>query len=176
MAAAIHIDLSRQELLLLNGSTVLARYPVSTALHGPGEVHGSGCTPRGLHRVRAKVGAGCAPGTVFVGRRPTGEVYSEALAQQHPGRDWILTRILWLTGCEPGTNRGGAVDTLRRFIYLHGCPDGTPLGVPASHGCVRMANADVIDLFDRVAVGTLVHIDEGIAGRRANPSSSQIGR
>ncbi|CAN7623277.1 L,D-transpeptidase [Acidovorax sp. LjRoot129] len=164
----LHIDVALQRLDLVIAGAIERSYTVSTALNGVGEVHGSGCTPRGLHRVRAKVGAGCAPGTVFVGRRPTGEVYSEALAQQHPGRDWILTRILWLTGCEPGTNRGGAVDTLRRFIYLHGCPDGTPLGVPASHGCVRMANADVTDLFDRVAVGTLVHIDDGIAGRRAS--------
>ncbi|RZJ15647.1 MAG: L,D-transpeptidase [Acidovorax sp.] len=172
----LHIDVALQRLDLVIAGAIERSYTVSTALNGVGEVHGSGCTPRGLHRVRAKVGAGCAPGTVFVGRRPTGEVYSEALAQQHPGRDWILTRILWLTGCEPGTNRGGALDTLRRFIYLHGCPDGTLLGVPASHGCVRMANADVIDLFGRVAVGTLVHIDEGIGGRRASPPSGQIGR
>ncbi|RZJ59887.1 MAG: L,D-transpeptidase [Acidovorax sp.] len=160
VGAAIHIaiHIGRQELCLLDGDEVLARYPVSTALNGAGEAHGSGCTPRGQHRVRAKVGAGCAPGTVFVGRRPTGEVYSPDLAAQHPGRDWILARILWLTGCERGFNRGGGVDTLRRFIYIHGCPDGTPLGVPASHGCVRMANADVIDLFERVPVGTPVLI------------------
>lgn len=164
MAAAIHIHLGRQALYLLDGGEVLARYAVSTALHGAGEIRGSGCTPRGLHRVRAKVGAGCASGTVFVGRRPTGEVYSPELAAQHPGRDWILARILWLTGCEPGVNRGGSVDTLRRFIYIHGCPDGTPLGVPASHGCVRMANADVMDLFERVAVGTPVHISEQVTG------------
>lgn len=156
----IHIDIhiGRQELCVLDGHDVLTRYPVSTALQGAGETLGSGCTPRGAHRVRAKVGAGCAPGTVFVGRRPTGEVYAPELAAQHPGRDWILTRILWLTGCERGFNRGGSVDTLRRFIYIHGCPDGTPLGVAGSHGCVRMANADVIDLFERVAVGTPVHI------------------
>ena len=154
----VHIDVARQKLhLMLDGAT-LRTYPVSTALNGVGEHNGSGCTPRGLHRVRAKVGAGCAPGTVFVGRRATGEIYSSALAAQHPGRDWILSRILWLTGCEPGVNRGGAVDTLRRYIYIHGCPDDCPMGVPRSHGCVRMANADVIDLFDRVVVGTLVCI------------------
>lgn len=163
MAVAIHIDLARQALTLRDGDVEQARYAVSTALNGAGECNGSGCTPRGLHRVRAKVGAGCAPGTVFVGRRPTGEVYSPALAAQQPGRDWILCRILWLTGAEHGLNRGGAVDTLRRYIYIHGCPDGTPMGVPASHGCVRMANADVADLFERVAVGTPVFIDEGQA-------------
>lgn len=154
----VHIDVARQQLhLMLDGAT-LRTYPVSTALNGVGEHNGSGCTPRGLHRVRAKVGAGCAPGTVFVGRRATGEIHSSALAAQHPGRDWILSRILWLTGCEPGVNRGGAVDTLRRYIYIHGCPDDCTMGVPRSHGCVRMTNADVIDLFDRVAVGTRVCI------------------
>ncbi len=153
------ISVARQQLDLYEGDAPVRSYAVSTALHGVGEMNGSGCTPRGLHRVRAKVGAGCDAATVFVGRRPTGEVYSPELAAQHPGRDWILCRILWLTGCERGFNRGGAVDTLRRFIYLHGCPDGTPLGVAASHGCVRMANADVMDLFERVAVGTPVHIE-----------------
>ncbi|MBB6557945.1 lipoprotein-anchoring transpeptidase ErfK/SrfK [Acidovorax soli] len=154
----VHVSVAQQQLGLWDGSTLLRSYPVSTALNGVGELNGSGCTPRGLHRVRAKVGAGCDAGTVFVGRRPTGERYTPELAARHPGRDWILCRILWLTGCEPGINRGGAVDTLRRYIYLHGCPDGTPLGAPASHGCVRMANADVMDLFERVAVGTPVHI------------------
>lgn len=159
----VHIDVAQQRLHLVVDGATERSYAISTALKGVGERNGSGCTPRGQHRVRAKVGAGCAPGTVFVGRRATGEVYSPELATAHPGRDWILSRILWLTGCEPGVNRGGAVDTLRRYIYLHGCPDGTPMGVPASHGCVRMANADVMDLFDRVAVGTLVRIEEGAA-------------
>ncbi len=158
MTTTVHICVEKQALCLLDDDRVIVRYAISTALNGVGEAHGSGCTPRGQHRVRAKVGAGCAPGTVFVGRRATGEIYSPALAAEHPGRDWILSRILWLTGCEPGVNRGGAVDTLRRYIYLHGCPDGLPMGVPASHGCVRMTNADVIDLFDRVVVGTRVHI------------------
>ncbi|MBU0889784.1 MAG: L,D-transpeptidase [Gammaproteobacteria bacterium] len=158
-APELHIDVALQRLDMVVDGAVERSYAISTALNGVGEVQGSGCTPRWLHRIKAKVGAGCAPGTVFVGRRATGEVYSPALAAQHPGRDWILSRILWLTGCEPSVNRGGAVDTLRRYIYLHGCPDGLPMGVPASHGCVRMTNADVIDLFDRVAVGTWVHID-----------------
>jgi L,D-transpeptidase YbiS len=160
MAVAIQIDITRQELSLLDedANALLARYAISTALHGPGETQGSGCTPRGLHRVRAKVGAGCPTGTVFVGRRPTGEMYSPELAASHPGRDWILSRILWLTGCEPGINRGGAVDTLRRYIYIHGCPDDCAMGVPLSHGCVRMRNADVVALFDAVRVGTRVQI------------------
>ncbi len=157
--ARLHISVPLQQLDLYAGDALLRSYAVSTALQGVGERSGSGCTPRGLHRVRAKVGAGCDAATVFVGRRPTGEIFTPELALQQPGRDWILCRILWLTGCEPGVNRGGAVDTLRRYIYIHGCPDGTPLGVPASHGCVRMANADLVQLFDAVVVGTPVRID-----------------
>ena len=110
----LHIHVARQQLDVVVDGAIERSYPVSTALNGVGERSGSGCTPRGAHRVRAKVGAGCAPGTVFVGRRATGEIYSPALAAQHPGRDWILSRILWLTGCTPGVNWGGAVDTLRR--------------------------------------------------------------
>ncbi|HHO69727.1 MAG TPA: L,D-transpeptidase, partial [Gammaproteobacteria bacterium] len=131
-----------------------------TARNGAGEQEGSECTPRGRHRIRACIGAGCAPGTVFLGRRPTGEVYSEALAAREPGRDWILSRILWLCGEEPGRNRLGEVDSMRRFIYIHGCPDSEPVGEPRSHGCIRMTNRDVIDLFDRVAPGTPVLIRE----------------
>ncbi len=157
---AIHVDLGRQRLRLLKGGATLASYVVSTAANGPGERYGSECTPRGRHVVRARIGAGCPAGTVFVGRRPTGEIYSPALRAAGPERDWILTRILWLSGCEPGRNRLGKVDTMRRYIYIHGTPDDVALGVPGSHGCIRMANADVIELFDRVAVGTPVLIEE----------------
>ena len=154
----VEIDVAGQRLRLHRAGTVVAQWPVSTAAAGVGERNGSGCTPRGEHRVRLRIGAGCAPGTVFVGRRPTGEVYSPALATANPERDWILTRILWLTGCEPGFNRGGDCDTLRRFIYVHGTPDGEPVGTPRSHGCIRMRNADVIELFDQVRNGTRVLI------------------
>lgn len=118
----------------------------------------SGCTPRGMHRIRIKIGAGCPANAVFVGRRATGEIYSQGLAAQQPRRDWILTRILWLSGCESGRNRGGCVDTLRRFIYIHGCPDSEPMGEPASHGCIRMRNRDITELFDFVETGTPVVI------------------
>jgi lipoprotein-anchoring transpeptidase ErfK/SrfK len=154
----ILIDIRSQTLELAEESRVLRRYPVSTALNGPGEREGSGCTPRGQHRVRIRIGAGSPEGTVFVGRRPTGEVYDADLGEQYPERDWVLTRILWLTGLEPGRNRGGNVDTLRRFIYIHGCPDTEPMGVPRSHGCIRMRNADLIELFDLVAAGMPVDI------------------
>ena len=157
--SAIVIDVARQRLVLWRDARPVLDVAVSTAVQGVGEQRDSGCTPRGLHRVRAKVGAGCPEGAVFVGRRPTGEVYSPALAEAYPTRDWILTRILWLDGCEPGRNRGGAVDTLRRHIYIHGCPDTEPMGVARSHGCIRMRNADVRSLFDAVAVGTRVRIE-----------------
>ena len=152
------IDLDAQRLTLYSGAVALAIYPVSTAANGAGEQAGSGCTPRGRHRVRLRIGAGCPIGTVFRGRRPTGEIYSAALAAAQPERDWILTRILWLTGCEPGRNRGGAVDTLRRLIYIHGCPDSEPLGVPRSHGCIRLHSLALLDLFEQTPNGSLVEI------------------
>jgi lipoprotein-anchoring transpeptidase ErfK/SrfK len=156
----ILVRLDAQTLELLEGDRVVARYPVSTGRNGPGEARDSGCTPRGRHRVRLRIGEGCPANTVFVGRRPTGEIYSPDLAAHEPDRDWILTRILWLTGTEPGRNRGGRVDTLRRYIYIHGCPDAAPLGAPLSHGCIRMRNADLVALFDRVRAGTIVDVRE----------------
>jgi lipoprotein-anchoring transpeptidase ErfK/SrfK len=157
----MHIDISipEQRLRLLDDAgQELAVYAVSTAANGPGECKNSGCTPRGRHVVRAKIGNGQPIGTVFVGRRPTGEIWSHELAAQFPLRDWILTRILWLSGSEPGVNRLGNVDSMQRYIYIHGTPDSEPLGVARSHGCIRMSNADVIDLFERVPAGTPVVI------------------
>lgn len=157
MKIDIHIPAQRLDLLDDSGR-VLRSYAVSTAANGVGEISGSNCTPRGRHIIRAKIGAGLPENTVLVERRPTGEVYTPELAAQHPGRDWILTRILWLSGCEHGFNRLGKTDTMRRYIYIHGTPDSVMLGVPGSHGCVRMGNADVIELFDLVATGTAVEI------------------
>jgi lipoprotein-anchoring transpeptidase ErfK/SrfK len=157
-ARRLLIDLTSQTLNLLEGGRVLRCYAVSSGRNGPGEQRDSGCTPRGLHRVRIRIGDGCPAGTVFAGRRPTGEVYGPELAERFPERDWILTRILWLTGMEPGRNRGGCVDTLRRYIYIHGCPDTEPIGEPCSHGCIRMRNADLVELFELVPAGTLVEI------------------
>ncbi|MFA7095072.1 MAG: L,D-transpeptidase [Gammaproteobacteria bacterium] len=154
----VHVEIPRQRLRLLEGGRVVVEYPVSTAKNGPGERRGSECTPRGWHVIRAKIGAGCPINTVFVGRRPTGEIYTPALRERYPERDWILTRILWLSGLEPGRNRLGEVDTMRRYIYIHGCPDEEEVGVPGSHGCVRMHNLALVDLFDRVTVGTRVLI------------------
>lgn len=159
MTAALEIELATQRLTLLEDGAVARVYPVSTSKHGAGERLGSYRTPCGAHVIRAKIGAGAPAGTVFRGRRPTGECYSSALAAEFPARDWILTRILWLSGTEPGRNRLGDVDTMRRYIYIHGMPDTEPVGVPGSIGCIRMRNADVIELFDRVAVGARVDIE-----------------
>lgn len=157
----ISISIPAQRLDLVDDAgRVLAAYRVSTAKNGAGELRGSYCTPRGQHIVRAKIGGGMPENTVFVGRRPTGETWTPALAAAHPGRDWILTRILWLSGCEVGFNRLGNVDTMRRYVYIHGSPDTVPMGVPGSIGCIRMRNSDVVELFDRVPVRTQVEILE----------------
>jgi hypothetical protein len=156
----IKISIDQQRLQLLEQDRVVMDVSVSTAANGPGEIRHSECTPRGWHKVRAKIGAGCAPNTVFVGRRPTGEIYSPALKEAEPARDWMLTRILWLSGMEPGRNRLGEVDSMRRFIYIHGCPGEDVMGVPSSHGCVKMRNEEVMELFELVPVGTGVLIQE----------------
>ena len=155
----IQIDATRQELALLDDAgATLRRYAISTAAKGLGEKNGSFQTPTGRHLVRAKIGAGVPLRSVFVRRRPTGEVWTPELHAQYPGRDWILTRILWLSGCEPGRNRLHDVDTMRRYIYIHGSPDSAEMGKPGSHGCVRMRNDDIVELFERVPPYTEVEI------------------
>lgn len=154
----LEIDIARQTLRSFGAGRELACYAVSTARNGAGEMMDSECTPRGAHEVAEKIGAGCAANTVFVARRPTGEIYDAELAARHPGRDWILTRILWLAGRDHGYNSGGERDTKARYIYIHGTPDSTALGVPGSRGCVRMRNVDIVELFDAVSVGTRVDI------------------
>jgi len=155
---SIRISLAEQRLDLFRGGSLLKSYAVSTSKKGAGERNGSYMTPRGRHVIRAKIGAGAPLGAVFRGRRPTGEIYSEALARAQPGKDWILTRILWLSGLEVGKNRLGDVDTMRRYIYIHGTPDSTVLGKPGSIGCVEMANVALVELFDLVPAGTPVDI------------------
>lgn len=155
------VSVADQNAELFDDAGVLVRrYPVSTAAKGVGEMRDSFRTPRGRHIVRAKIGAGQPPGAVFVRRRPTGEIYSNALHDLAPQRDWILSRILWLSGCQPGFNRLGRVDTMRRYIYLHGTPERTPLGRPGSHGCIRMANRDIIELFELLPIRSEVEIVE----------------
>ena len=154
----IRIDGAKQELTLLDGERVLKRYSVSTAKNGFGEKNGSFCTPRGKHIVRAKIGAGQPLNAVFVRRRPTGEIWTPELFARYPGRDWILTRILWLSGCEPGRNRLHDVDTMRRYIYIHGSHEMAEMGKPGSIGCVRMRSVDIVELFDLVPPYTPVEI------------------
>lgn len=166
----LHISIADQRLYGFAAGRLLVSYPVSTALNGPGELSGSNCTPRGLHEVRARIGADLPLNAVLRGRRWTGEVWSEALHEQFPGRDWILSRILWLSGREPGFNRLGKVDSMRRYIYIHGTPDTEPMGVPRSHGCVRMRNADLLELFPRVPVHCAVRIDEAPKPECAAPN------
>lgn len=156
----IHVALATQRLVLRDGRSILMDTAVSTGRNGAGERRDSECTPLGWHEVVEKIGAGAPANTVFVGRRPTGETYSPALGARETGRDWILTRILWLGGLEPGRNRDGDVDTRSRYIYIHGSPDEAVMGEPGSRGCIRMRNSDIVRLFDEVAVGTRVLIEE----------------
>ena len=155
----IEISIAQQNLWLFGSDNiVLMDSKVSTAKKGVGEQINSERTPRGPHLVRAKIGDGCPINMVFEGRRPTGEIYTPEMRSRYPERDWILTRILWLSGTELGLNRLGSVDTMRRYIYIHGAPVDEELGVPTSHGCVRMSNKDIITLFDLVEVGVPVMI------------------
>ena len=155
------VSVAEQRLRVLDtaGNTI-RDYLISTATAGVGEVAGSYQTPRGRHLIRAKIGAGQPENTVFVRRRPTGEIWTPELAAGFPGRDWILTRILWLSGCEPGRNRLGGVDTMRRYVYIHGSPDTATMGLPGSHGCIRMRNAEICELFDLLPCYTPVEISE----------------
>jgi hypothetical protein len=160
VSQVIDINLQEQQLIFTLDGQIKKNYSVSTSLLGAGEITGSFQTPRGLHQIRAKIGTNLPMQAVLVGRRWTGEIYSDDIAKHFPNRDWILSRILWLSGLEKGFNRFGVVDTMRRYIYIHGTPDTEPMGIPYSHGCIRMRNTDVCELFDRVEVGALVRINE----------------
>jgi lipoprotein-anchoring transpeptidase ErfK/SrfK len=156
----LDISIPAQCLTVIDRGKEIRRYLVSTAKNGVGEQRGSECTPTGWHSIRAKIGSGQPLNAVFKGRRPTGEIYDEELGERYPQRDWILTRILWLGGLEPGKNRYGDVDTCWRYIYIHGTPEEATVGSPASHGCIRMKNRDMLDLFGRVQAGIKVYIHE----------------
>ena len=158
MSYSLRVSISEQTLELLNNEELVKAYSISTALNGAGCQKDSGQTPLGKHIVRAKIGANAPVNSVFVGRRPTGEVFNEQLAKEFPYRDWILSRILWLSGNEKGVNRLGNVDTMQRYIYIHGTPDSEPMGVPISHGCIRMRNNEIIELFDLIDIQTPVEI------------------
>ncbi len=156
----INVSITNQQLDLLNEEgRIIRQYSISSAKNGIGQENGSFCTPLGRHVIRARIGGGQAINSVFIKRRPTGEIYSPELSKQYPKRDWILTRILWLSGCEPGFNRLGSVDTMRRYIYIHGSPDSVEMGKPGSIGCIRMRNRDLLELFDSVRAGTPIDIN-----------------
>ena len=155
----IQIDSRAQKLYLSSGADIMRCYSVSTAKNGLGERRDSGCTPRGRHLVRCKIGEGMPANTVYQSRRPTGVMYSPELADKYPGRDWILGRILWLSGVQPGFNRLGLVDTMQRYIYIHGAPSAGVSGVPDSKGCIRMHQQDIVELFSLVPIGCSVLID-----------------
>jgi len=160
------IDISAQALVLMSAGKVMKVYSISTAKNGCGEKMDSECTPRGKHVIAEKIGAGCQINAVFVSREPTGEIFNPAMLSQEPERDWILTRILWLRGTESGVNQGGDVDSYNRHIYIHGAPDDVVMGEPGSHGCIRMRNEDVVELFELVEVGVGVVIKESLSSGR----------
>lgn len=154
----IIVSVKKQQLQIFNDSHLVFTYAVSTSKNGVGQQEGSEQTPLGWHKVRAKIGMDCPINTVFVSRRPSGEIYNPSLKKQYPNRDWILTRILWLSGLEVGKNRLGSVDTMRRYIYIHGMPDDKDINVPNSRGCINMRNKDIIQLFDITPIKTPVLI------------------
>jgi len=160
-AYRIDVDVPAQTLTVKDAQDkTILHARIATARNGVGENRGSERTPRGRHYIRAKIGTGLPAGAVLVSRRPTGEIYSAPLRTLYPNRDWILTRILWLSGLEPGKNRLGDVDTMRRYVYIHGCPDEDPMGTPSSRGCIKMRNDEIIKLFDLVPAGTPVFIKD----------------
>lgn len=154
----LEVSIAKQKMSLYENEKLIKEYVISTAKNGVGEVQDSGQTPRGWHVIRAKIGSGCVANTIFVGRRPTGEFFNEEMRKKFPDRDWILTRIFWLSGLEVGKNRLGNVDTMRRYIYIHGTPDDVDMTVPGSKGCIRMRNHDIIELFEKVGVGVKIFI------------------
>jgi len=172
----IIVSIDKQELYFYQADKLSKTYLIASAKNGTGQVVNSECTPLGKHQIYEKIGSQAALNSVFVARQLTGEIYSDELAEQHPNRDWILTRILWLEGLESGFNRGSldpdsfdklklnteplSCDTRQRFIYIHGCPDSHPMQVPSSHGCIKMRNTDIIELYEWVSIGTQVTIQQ----------------
>ncbi len=134
-------------------------YVVSTSLRPPSNIRNSLGTPRGLHHIDERIGAGALPGTVFKGRVNLGRHYQE-LSDEENAPNLITTRILWLRGLEPGINAGGEVDTHDRYVYIHGTNHEDHLGRPASAGCIEMSNREIIELFDEVRSGDLVWIED----------------
>ena len=159
------VDAAAQKMLLVESGKQVGEWIISTAEKGLGSTKGSDQTPLGAHRIAEKIGAGAPLGTIFKSRQNTGQLVN---ILTEPGADspddYVTSRIMWLDGLEPGQNKGGNVDSHERFIYIHGTGEEGKLGKPASHGCIRMRNKDVIELFDRVRENTLVYITNGMSG------------
>jgi hypothetical protein len=162
----VFIDLKQQQLFCYDQGKLFMTFPISSGANGAGEIDGSGCTPRGWHQITQVIGLECPINAVFVARNWTGEIYSDLLAQNHPKRDWILTRIIRIQGLEAGRNLGEKVDSFNRYIYIHGTPDSQPMSIPKSHGCIRMRNKDVVKLASWVQIGTKVFIDNHFSSLR----------
>jgi len=157
-ATFLSVDIAAQSLAVITGGSAVKSYPVSTSKYGAGNRENSLMTPRGVHRVAEKYGHGAPLGRVFRDRLDTGETWTIGTPGA-PGANLVLTRILRLEGLEDGVNRGPGIDSYERYIYIHGTNNETSIGRPASHGCVCMANADVVELFDAVSEGAIVFID-----------------
>ncbi len=154
----LYVDSEKQRLEHWQHGELANQYVISTAKNGIGCEEGSFCTPSGLHRISEKIGSGAAVNSVFVGREETGESATIETDAVETGVDQITSRILWLDGLEPDVNQGGTVDSHDRYIYIHGTNEEGLLGKAASHGCVRIGNADIVRLFEDVSTGTLVFI------------------
>ena len=152
------VAIEAQRLYLMQDGRLLKAYPVSTSAFGPGAQEGSNQTPLGLHQIKQKIGENEPEGMIFKARKPTGRMANIIAEPRDVPEDDVTTRIMWLDGMEPGVNQGGKVDSYKRYIYIHGTPEEGLIGRPASHGCVRMLNADVVDVFNKLPEGTLVYI------------------
>lgn len=154
------VTIGEQKLHYLIDGKLMRSYPVSTSRYGIGSEAGSNRTPLGVHRVRRKIGADAPMGTIFKARQDTGRIAAIVDEPRPTDDDYVTTRILWLDGMEEGVNRGEGIDSFSRYIYLHGTHEEGLIGQPASHGCVRMYNRDVIELFDALPEDALVVIVE----------------
>ncbi len=157
---AIIVSVTEQKLLLVKNGEVSKTYPVSSSVYGIGNKAGSNQTPLGTHTISERFGDGAEPGTIFRSRGNTGKIATIYTDKTDSDDDLVTTRIMWLQGMEPGANKGHGIDSHARYIYIHGTQEEGLIGEPASHGCIRMKNQDVIELFNSVPQGTFVEIQE----------------
>lgn len=158
--AFLLVNIERQEMYLVKNDALEKTYRISSSKYGIGNQSGSGKTPLGVHRIAEKIGAGAKPNTIFTGRKDTGKTATILREPVDTEEDHVTTRILWLEGMEPGVNKGKGIDSKLRYIYIHGTPEEGLIGTPASHGCIRMYNADVLELFGLIQAGAFVFIAE----------------